>query len=107
VKFTLDRSICTIQTGDMVDGFGTYTTSTNESVNVPLIGAGEAGSGILEGRQTIIGTDGRPSLVYLFIDAGDFCGAFLLARDLTGLDLRLASQVVPGTFSGHVDLMAL
>lgn len=105
VGFSIDRSICTIQPGELAKGWGSYTTSTNSSVYVPLFGAGEVGSGLLEGRQTILGTDGRPWIVHIVVDAGDFCGAFLLMGDLTSF--QFDSQVRAGGFSGHVDLVAV
>lgn len=101
-----NRSICTIKPGELVEGFGSYTSSTNESIFMPLTGAGEVGSGVLEGRVTILGTDGRPTVAHMVIDAGDYCGAALLAESITGSQLELASQTRGGTFSGHVDLLA-
>lgn len=104
VAFNIDRSICTVEFGDLVNGWGSYTSSSNSSVYTPLFGAGEMGSGLLEGRQTIISTSGRPFVVHIVIDAGDFCGALLLAGDLTGF--QVDSQARTGRFSGHVDLIA-
>ena len=104
VAFSIDRSICTVEPGKRVNGWGSYTSSTNSSVYTPLFGVGELGSGVLEGRQTIIATDGRPWIVHIVIDAGDFCGALLLAGDLSSF--QVDSQVRTGGFNGHVDLIA-
>ena len=107
VAWSIDRSICTVEPGELLDGHGSYTSSRNESVHVPLTGAGEVGSGVLEGRFVLLGMDGRPMVAHLVIDAGDYCGALLLATSVTGSEIPLASQVRGGSFSGHVDLVAV
>jgi hypothetical protein len=108
VSFTLSRSICEVHPGELVLGHGTYTTSTNESFSVPLRGAGEFGSGVLEGHLAVYEVDGGAYAVHLWIDAGDFCGALMLAEDLGVMSqTRLSSDVRTGGFNGHVDMIGL
>lgn len=103
VAFSLGKSICAIHAGE-IEGWATYTSSTNSAAQVPLIGAGEVGSGLLEGRFTEITSDGV-RVVHIVIDAGSFCGAADLASSLTGNPLQFASGAArTGSFSGHVDL---
>lgn len=102
VGWSIDRSICDVRPGELLEGHGSYTTSTNETVFVPLYGAGELGSGVLEGRMTVVRPEG-PQVVHMVIDAGDFCGALMLAGSLTSV--QLASPTRTGGFSGHVDLL--
>lgn len=104
VSWSVDKSICTYAEGDVTNGFATYTSSQNDAVEVPLMGAGTLGSGLLAGR--FAGVDGTSvRVVHIVIDAGSYCGAAMLLSDLALMSTEVAAARKATSFSGTVDLI--
>lgn len=103
VTWQITTDICKV-VPEVKVGTGSYTDSRGGTFDFELFGAGEAGSGILDGYIPI-----GNGIGHMHIDATDACGALALIDTLTGATIRTAGATAApvgaaSQFSGYVDL---